>query len=197
MKYFIVGLHSSGKQEVINILETMGVKCGKIFSNLSTPSAEIYQSGNYEFYDNHDINNIFENEAYVFLQEVPNLPSTEKYYEGLSKYTFDRNDVFILSPDQLLAIPPTTISEDVCLVWLDNNKLNRSSRYHNEKRCYNFVERDNYERRDVASFVKTMYSFNNSPVLYFANEEPNRIATIVYTVISHPDMFDMYVKNFN
>ena len=197
MKYFIVGLHSSGKQEVINVLEGMGVKCGKIFSNLPNSSADIYQSTNYEYYDNHDINNIFENEAYIFLQEVPNLPSTEKYYEGLSKYTFDSNDVFILSPDQILAIPPTAINEDVCLIWLDNNKMNRASRYHNEHRCYNFVERDNYERRDVASFVKTLYSFNNSPVLYFANEEPNRIATIINTLIKHPDMFDLYVANFN
>ena len=34
MKYFIVGLHSSGKQEVLDTLEKMDVKCGKLFTNL-------------------------------------------------------------------------------------------------------------------------------------------------------------------
>ena len=197
MKYFVIGLHSSGKQEVINTLESMGVKCGKIFSNLASPAPDIYGSENYEYYDNLDINNIFENDAYIFMQDVPNLKSAEKCYEGRSKYTFDNNDVFVLSPDQLIAIPPTAINEEICFVWLDNNKMNRTSRYHNEKRLYNFIERDKYERRDISSFVKTIYSFNNSSLLYFANEEPVRVATIIHTLLKYPETFKLFVKNFN
>ena len=196
MKYFVIGLHSSGKQEVINTLESMGVKCGKIFSNLSTPAPDIYGSENYEYYDNLDINNIFENNAYIFIQDVPNLKSTEKCYEGLSKYTFDNNDVFVLSPDQLIAIPPTAINEKICFVWVDNTKNDRTNRYHNERRLYNFIERDSHERRDINSFVKALHSFE-MPILYFHNEEPCRISTILYTLLQHPDMIDLYVKNFN
>ena len=197
MKYFIVGLHSSGKQEVINQLEKMGVKCGKIFSNLETPTPDIYSSENFEYYDNTDINNIFENNAYIFLQELPHVTfNADKYYEGLSKYTYDENDVFILSPDQLIAIPPSHLEGDICFVWMDNTKSNRASRYRIEKRIYNFLERDSYERRDISSFVKTLYSYN-APILYFANEEPNRIATIINTTIKYPETFDDFVKNFN
>ena len=190
-------MHSSGKQEVINVLEGMGVKCGKIFSNLPNSSADIYQSTNYEYYDNHDINNIFENEAYIFLQEVPNLPSTEKYYEGLSKYSLDQNDVFVLSPDQLLAISPNILSnENICFVWLDSTKTRRASRYHAEHRMYNYQDRESIERKDLGAFVKAIYSYN-APMIYFIDEEPSRIATIIYTTINHPDTFDMFVKNFN
>lgn len=199
MKYFIIGLHSTGKQEVVDHLEKMGVKCGKIFSNIEEPSDEMYNSKNYELYTNEDINNIFENNAYVFIQELPSTPlnfKTGKYYEGLSKYSLDQNDVFILSPDQLLAISPNAINEDICFVWLDSTKTRRNSRYHSEHRTYNYQNRENIERRDLGAFVKSIYSYN-SPILYFIDEEPLRVATIIYTTITHPDTFDMFVKNFN
>ena len=199
MKYFIIGLHSTGKQEVVDHLEKMGVKCGKIFSNIEEPSDEMYNSKNYELYSNEDINDVFENNAYVFIQELPSVPlnfKTGKYYEGLSKYSLDQNEVFILSPDQLLAISPNTLNKDICFVWLDSTKTRRTSRYHTEHRMYNYQNRENVERRDLQAFVKAIYSYN-APILYFIDEEPLRIATIVYTTITHPDTFDMFVKNFN
>lgn len=199
MKYFIVGLHSTGKQEVVDHLEKMGVKCGKIFSNIEEPSEELYNSKNYELYTNEDINNVFENNAYIFMHELPLMQlnfKTGKYYEGLSKYSFDQNEVFILSPNQLLAISPNSINEDICFVWLDSTKTRRSARYHSEHRMYNYQDRENIERKDLGSFVKTLYSYN-APMIYFIDEEPLRVATIIYTTIIHPDTFDMFVKNFN
>lgn len=199
MKFFIVGLHSSGKQEVINILKDNGIKCGKLFSNNEDISDKIYNSKNYEYYSNMDINDIFENNAYIFLQEMPHIHmdfKTGKYFEGLSKYTFDQNDAFVLSPDQLLSIIPNSINEDICFVWMDNTKNNRTTRYREEKRNYNYIERDTHERKDINSFVKTLYSFN-APIIYFTDEDPSRIATIIHTIIKHPDTFDMFVKNFN
>lgn len=200
MKFFITGLHASGKQEVIDHLTELGVKCGKNFTNLENISDNIYNSKNMEYYSVEDINNIFENEAYIFIQELQ-LPSltfnASRCYEGLSAYTFDQNDVFVLSPDQLLAISPNAINEEVCFIWMDNTKDNRSGRYYNERRTYNYNERDTYERRDLSTYVKTLYSFNNSNVIYFNDELPSRVATIVYTLIKHPDMMDLYVKNFD
>jgi hypothetical protein len=200
MKYFIVGLHSAGKQEVADHLNKMGVKCGKLFSNLEEPSANIYNSFNYEYYSNDDINIIFENNAYIFIQELPLSAlnfKTGNYYEGLSKYTFDNNDVFILSPDQLLAIPPNVINEPICFVWMDSTKLRRMTRFRLEKRAYSYNERDDYERRDLNTFVKTLYSFNNSQFIYFTDEDPLRVATIIYNTIIHPDTLQMFVNNFN
>jgi len=200
MKYFITGLHSSGKQEVINVLEGLGVKCGKLFTNMEDMAPAIYNRDNYEYYSNEDINNVFENNAYIFIQEHPQSTlgfKTGRYYEGLSKYTFDQNDVFILSPDQLLAIPQNAITEEVCFVWLDNTKDNRSSRYHNEHRLYNFIERDELEKRDLNTYVKTLCSFENSKLIYFNDEVPSRVATIVNVMIKHPDTINDFIKNFD
>ena len=199
MKYFIVGLHSTGKQEIIDHLEKMGIKCGRIFSNIEEPSEEIYNSLNYELYSNEDINDIFENDAYVFIQELPQVFmnfKTGKYYEGLSKYSLDQNEVFVLSPDQLLAISPNTLGKDVCFVWLDSTKTRRMARFHSEKRVYNYQDRENHERKDLGAFVKALYSYN-VPMIYFMDEEPLRVATVIYTTITYPETFDIFVKNFN
>lgn len=200
MKYFIVGLHASGKQEVVDMLEKLDVKCGKLFSDVENASNELYNSYNYELYTQSDVNEVFENNAYVFIQELQTDPTVfhaYRIYEGLSKYEFDQNDVFVLSPDQVVSIPQNTINEDVCFVWMDNTKHNRISRYHSEKRQYNFNNRDEVERRDIDAFVKTIYSFNNAPVLYFTNEEPSRVATIIYTLVQHPELLDLYTQHFN
>jgi hypothetical protein len=199
MKYILTGLHCSGKQEVIDILENNGIKCGKLFTNIENVT-NIYNGLNYEQYTSKDINDIFENNAYIFMQEYPdNKISTvyEKYYEGLSLYEFENNDVFILSPDQLFSINPTTIKDDITFVWLDNIKDDRLNRYYSEKRPYSFYDRENIERKDINSFVKLIYGFNNSNVMYFTNEEPVRIAAIIYSMIKHPDLTQMFIENFN
>ena len=141
----------------------------------------------------------FENNAYVFIQEIPCGITSEsyKYFEGLSKYSLDNHDVFAISPDQFLSIVPNSINDDICFIWVDGTSINRRTRYLNEKCAYNFKERDVVESRDIQSFVKSLYSFKNSPVLYFANEEPARVATIIYTLIKHPELLELYSKTFN
>lgn len=203
MKYIIIGMHGSGKQEVVDILENKGVKCGKQFTNLENPTAaNIYNGSNYEQYSIKDINDIFENNAYIFLQEFPFgenqlQVSAFKYYEGLSLYEFENNDVFILSPDQLFSISPALIKDKVTFIWMDNPKRNRLNRYYDEKRTYNFYNREDVESKDSSSFVKFLYGFDNSNVLYFTNEEPSRVAAIIYSLIQHPDLLPIYTQAFN
>lgn len=199
MKFFIVGLHCSGKQEVLDILSKYNIKCGRLFANLDNPSSEIYNSYNYELYDTKDINEIFENNAYIFINELDKLSNVNsyKYYEGLSKYELDNNDVFCLSPNQLLQIPQNNINDQICFIWMDNNKEQRLERYKREKREYSFSSRDIIEKKDINAFVKTLYSFNNSNVLYFIGEEPGRVAAIIYTLINHPDLINIYKKYYN
>ena len=199
MKFFVIGFQCSGKQEVLDILDSHGIRCGKQFSNIDQPSPHIYNSYNYELYSMKDVNEIFENNAYVFINELDSNSNVNsyKYFEGLTKYEFDNNEVFLLSPDQLLHMSPNSIKEDVCFVWLDNNKDERLARYRREKREYNFTNREEIERRDVSSFVKTMYSFNNSKLLYFVGEEPGRVAAIIYSLIKHPELIDIYTEYYN
>ena len=202
MKYIIIGMHCSGKQEVADILENNGVRCGRLFTNLDNPTAStIYNGSNYEQYSSKDINDIFENNAYIFLQEFPFgnvlMTSVCKHYEGLSLYEFENNDVFVMSPDQLFAISPASIKDDITFIWMDNPKKNRLNRYYSEKRTYSFYNREDIELKDASSFVKFLYGFDKSNVLYFTNEEPSRIAAIIYSAIQHPDLLPMYVQAFN
>jgi hypothetical protein len=201
MKYIIIGMHSSGKQEVADILENLDIRCGRLFSNIDNPTPNVYNSTNYELYTTKDVNEIYENNAYIFLQELPMdddiVLTSYKYYEGLSSYEFENNDVFVMSPDQLFSISPTSIKDDICFIWMDNTKKERLNRYHNEKRPYSFYKRDIVEQKNSSSFVKTIYGFNKSRVLYFTNEDPVRVAAIMYSVIKHPELIDIYTNSFN
>ena len=127
MKFFIVGLHSSGKSDIVDILERKGISCGHIFSDITTPKDSIYNSYNYELYTTKDVNEVFENDAYLFVKECKN--GDQKFYEGLSRHTFENSDVFVLSPDQLLVTSFNNVDEDVCFVWVDNTKSNRYNKY--------------------------------------------------------------------
>lgn len=201
MKYIIIGMQCSGKHEVLNILEDNGIKCGKLFTNVDSVSTLSIYNSNYEIYTDKDIHDIFENNAYIFMQEFPFLDQvtavTNNCYEGLSLYEFENNDVFVMSPDQLFSISPTSIKDDITFIWMDNTKKERLNRYHTERRGYNFFKREEIELKDANSFVKFLYGFDNSNVIYFTSEEPNRVAAIIYSAIKHPDLLPIYTEAFN
>ena len=192
MKFFIVGLHSSGKSDIVDILERKGINCGHIFSDITTPKDNIYNSYNYELYTTKDVNEVFENDAYIFVKECKS--GDQKFYEGLSRYTFENNEVFVLSPDQLLASSFNNINEDIVFIWVDNTRSNRYNKYLEDRKRYNFKEREIVENEDLSTFVKTIYT---KPMLYFSNEDPSRIATIIYTMIKFPETIDEFVETYN
>lgn len=200
MKFFIVGLHASGKQEILDILEKQGVNVGRLFSNIEGANPGIYNSYNYELMSTADINEMFENKAYLFLQELESSVTTKayKYYEGLSLWTYDNNQIFALSPDQFIAIPQRSYrNEELVIIWVDNDRHDRNSRYIAEKRAYSFKEREEIENRDISVFGKSIYSLPNSHIIYFANEDPGRIACSVLTLIEHPEYLPLYEKYFD
>lgn len=190
MKYIIVGLHSTGKQEVLDALAKDGIECGRLFTNadLSDPR--------YDFYTDEDVRTIFENNAYVFIKE---LCTTSKIncYEGLSLNEFDYKDVFALTPDQFNAIPLVPLSDDVCFIWMDSNDTSRRTRYMEEKRSYNFNQQDKVEKERLSDFIKNIYSFPKSHILYFFNEDPQRVAAIIYALVKHPELLPIFEKKFN
>jgi hypothetical protein len=194
MKFFIIGLHGSNKHEIAHELENMGLKYGKTFSSMI--DSNIY--GDFELYSGKDINEVFENNAYVYMHEViyKNGVDTYKYFEGLSQYTFDNNDVFVLSPDQLLSIPTSVIPEDVVYIWMDNTKSKRYNTYNSENRTYDFLSREQLEKYDIKEFVKYIYDITNNKMLYFTNEVPQRVSSIIYSIHQHPDLLNIFVENF-
>lgn len=188
MKYIIVGMHSSGKQELFEMLTKQNISCGKLFSNVNINDIR------YDFFSDTDLIEIFENKAYLFMKETDDY--SRNSYEGLSLYEYDNNDVFLLSPDQFTAIPQQFFSEDICLVWLDDSKGIRKQRYDDEKRSYNFNEREEFERRDLEEFIKIIYNNKNFHILYFTNEDVARVSSIVYACVKYPDLVSNFEKTY-
>lgn len=191
MKYIITGLHSSGKLEVAKQLSQNGVRVGHLFTNLDDVR---YQGELYETLTTDELNRIFENAAYVFFSEVNN--SITNNYECLATSEFDSADVFVLTPNQLNNIPMKALSDKICFVWMDCNATNRLARYKNEKRSYNFKDREDLERIDLSDFTDKIYGLPNSTLVYFQNEEPQRVAAIVEVMVKAPQLSEIIVKNF-
>lgn len=196
-KFIIVGAQCSGKQEVIDSLQQDhgDIKIGKLFTNLQKQKNIYHNLNNFEVYTENDIHDIFENKAYLFLKEMEEL--SYEFYEGLSLYSFEHNDVFVLTPDQFINIPLIDWKEDICIIWLDNTKSDRLNRYHADNRKYNFQTRENIEKNYMADLVKNIYDFPNAKVIYFTNEIPQRIAAILYALYKDNSLINEFSKKFN
>ena len=202
MKFILIGLHGSGKHEVAHQLQKMGLGYGRNFTNfdfIGVSKDKIYNGEDFEVYNNQDVNEIFENNAYIYIQEHQDfyIENSYKYFEGLSKYAFDNNDVFIMSPDQFLTVPANNLPKDTIYVWLDNTKSNRQNRYKLNKLNYDFSYREELEQKDIKEFVKVLYNVTDAKILYFTNEELGRVASIIYSIHKHPDLLETFIENYN
>lgn len=187
-KFIIIGFNASGKMATINTLENMGVNVGKIFRTIDTIPDKYSLST--VVYDPVEVNNIFENHAYLFIKESTN--KANKYYEGISFYEYQNHDVFVMTPDQFNMV--AKFDDNVVFVWLDNTTIYRRNRHRMEKRKYDFISQECIEQEYIQDFTDRIYKNN---VLYFNNEDPDRVASIIYSLIKHPDLLDVYIKNFN
>ena len=113
------------------------------------------------------------------------------YYEGISFFEYQENDVFVMTPDQFFSV--SKFDNDVVFVWLDNNVSQRKYTFRREKRKYDFEVQESIEREYMQDFIDRLYEY---PVLYFFNEEPERVSAILYSVITHPDLLEKYLKSF-
>lgn len=193
MKYIITGLHSSGKREVIQDLKKSSLlRVGRTFNNISQHIDGLYNIDSV-YYTNQEINSIFENKSYIFIKEVTdyNIP----YYTGLTKQEFDICDVFVLTPDQFISIP--NFPEEVCIIWMDNNTLQRKQRYNSQKMTYDFRLREELEKENSEEFINKLYKSPNSHLIYFENEDPTRVSAIIQALAKHKDLLPLFESHYN
>lgn len=199
MKFIIVGLHGSGKLAALNECESLGCKVGREFSNLPTAYEKINIDPQYDTYSGEDISSIFETNAYICLNGIEETGVIDgySYYRGISQYTFDNSDVIMLSPIQVESLNLPNNHDHIVWVWLDSKLNSRIRRHAEENRKYDFVEQETIESRHLQSFVKTIYNIKNSSVLYFSEELPERAATIITSINKHPELLEIFEKNYN
>lgn len=198
MKVFIVGKHASGKHEALQVCEEQGVVVGREFSNIEAPDPRIYMDPRYNQYSVDDISNIFEMKSYICMHGVEESGVIDSYMiqRGISFYTYDQSDVMVLTPQQLENINKPILKDKILFVWMDSTQTARIRRHAEENRKYSFSEQEEIENRYSVDFVKTLYNFPNSQVLYFNNEDPARVGTIISSIIKHPDLLDNFVNNY-
>lgn len=187
-KFIIIGFNGSGKMAVANALREMDIKVGQTFRSADTVGNQYSLST--IVYDIKELNNLFENQAYLFIKESVN--KANRYYEGISFYEYQTHDVFVMTPDQFNTV--ARFDDNVIFVWLDNNSAQRRNRHRAEKRKYDFTRQERIEQEYIQDFTDRI---NDNAILYFNNEHPDRVAAIVYSVIKHPDLLDIYLKAFN
>lgn len=200
MKIIIVGKHASGKHEVLNLCEHNGVKVGREFCNIDQPNPKIYMDPKYTKYSNDDISNIFELKAYLSIGgiEESEIIDSYMYHRGISAYALDQADVLVMTLAQFDGINKQVLLGDkVIFVWLDNTQDNRIRRHAAEDRTYSFKEQEDIELSHGVDFVKNLYDFPGADVMYFTNEEPERVAAIITALVRYPDLAPLFIKHFN
>lgn len=188
-KYIIVGFHSSGKREVLEDLQNEGIKTGKLFTTADKIPAAAYCVDTIN-YTVQDVEMMFENQAYIFVHQKQYGPTI--YYEGLSFYEYDNNDVFAMTPSQFNEVPNLD-SKKTCIVWMDNNVSDRRQRYSSNHYKYDFAIQEEIDKINCAEFVDKL---NEYDVLYFNNEVPERVSAIIKSLILHPDLYDTFLTRY-
>lgn len=191
MKYLIIGRQGCGLPEVVEEAEQMGLSIGHIFRSISEIDPRSYTLSKI-IYDYSDIENIEETNSYIFIQECF---QREKFLEGLSFYEYDRNDVIYMGIDHIVKIPQKIWDKmDVTIIWLDNTSDFRFNYMVENKYTHDFQIQEDNESFNIQGFIDRVYDKQH---IYFFNEDPRRVATILYSIVKHPDLLDIYIKNFD
>lgn len=194
MKIFITGNNAVGKSDVLCELEKFGISdisIGKRFASLEGLPNECYlDNSTYEYLENTEIIKLFESKSYFFIHE--NSTFDVSFFEGLSMWSYNKGNVFVLTPSQFLEIPK--FEKDNVIVWMDGSVKNRRTRYLENRKKYNFTKLDEHERSLSKPLIEKIYQ--NENVLYFNNEEPSRVAAIIASLILHPELLKIYRTNF-
>lgn len=194
LKIIITGVHGSGKLELAQKICTSNAKefkLGKLFTD--RPSSEFsytYNGQILDFMSTEDIKLSFENNALLFISNFHD----NTYYEGITCQEFEKNNIFVLTPEHIINLPSTIFSlYRILFIWLDNKYSSRRTRYIEESRKYDFMERESFDMADS----ETMQTFlNNKEFLYFNNEIPERIIPIVYTLYRSPEYINKFVNGY-
>lgn len=189
MKYLIIGRQGCGLPQIINELEKLSVNIGHIFRNQKDLKKNTYTLSQ-KVYKNDDIEKMEISNSYIFLLECM---QNERFIEGLSFWDYDSNDVIYMGIEHLVKIPEVRWEEmDVTIIWLDNNNDFRMNML--DEATHNIKMQEDNESQNIPGFIERIYE---KPHIYFFNEMPERVATIVWSLVKHPDLAQTFIKNFN
>lgn len=188
-KIIIVGQQCTNKRKIAEMLESADVYVGRTF--ISAEDCGEFYTCHAMQYDTDTIKKIFELNAYRYYAE--NTATKEYFIEGLDSSEYEKASVLVLTPKQFCQMGGC--DNDDVVVWLDDTLSVRRNR-HFESNCqYDFYEEEKYERDGVEEFVDMSGDIEN--LLYFSNDDYMRVFAVIYTLIKHPDLTDLYKICYN
>ena len=191
MKYLIVGRQGCGLSEVVQEAEALGLSVGHVFRNIRNLQPQSYTISKI-IYELPDIEKIEESGSYIFMQESF---QKEKFLEGLSFYEYDNHDIIYMGVEHMSRIPQKMWDKmDVTLIWLDGTSEFRMTNIKESGLNHNFKLQEDNETFNIPGFIERVY---DKPHIYFLNEDPKRVATILYSLVKYPDLLDIFIKNFD
>lgn len=192
MKVWIVGAQGTCKREIADLLTEEKFKVGHLFTNIAQ-DVPIYHKELYKYYNSEDIKGIFENNAYVFINNMSE--GQDNIYDGLDFSEYDSNNVFVLGVDQFLSVNTKYISKEDLIVWVDGDQIWRSNNISEE---YDAATRERIERSQYVGFYNLINTLKTSlkNVLYFLNEDPARVKTIIKIIVNNPKLKQEIARNF-
>lgn len=192
MKIWIVGPQGTCKCEIARLLADDKFGVAKLFTGLSDDEIT-YHKNMYKSYSNEIVKSIFENNAYIFMNDV--FEKVE-IHEGLEFDEFDNNEVFVLTLDQFLSVNTKYISKNDLIIWLDGRQ---DWRFMNCDENYDKLSRERLESACYSSFGSMINTLKTSHknVIYFYEELPERVKTIIKVIYNNPKLKDEFVKYFN
>ena len=195
MRIWITGAQGTGKVTTAKLLEEDSpcFKVGKLFTNLNDD--ELYHKELYILYEGKDVRDIFENNAYIFMKNISK--NNDMVFDGLDFSEYDDNNVCVISIDQFINLNMKYISKDDIIIWLDGRKNWRLNNIKNSK--HNIYNRERLENSQYEIFGNLIDSINqnNKNVIYFNEEDPTRVKTIIKTIYNNPKLKSEFVKYFN
>lgn len=200
MKIWIVGPQGCLKRDIYRALQEDKFNVGKLFTTL--PDGDItYNRYLYKTYPQSVVNEMFENGQNIFVFE----DRKSGVFTGLDFAEYDSHDVFVLTPGQFLSINTDQyIGSDSLVVWLDGSLQWRKNnvRYDDtvlpDDTTYNFNDVEADERIYYRSmfFAMTDLSKTRKNVIYFNEEEPLRVKTIIKTLAYNPKLRTDIIRGF-
>ena len=89
------------------------------------------------------------------------------------------------------------ISKDDLIVWVDGDKNWRSNNIDFDS--YDVGSRERIEKSQYVGFFNLINTLKTSTknVLYFLNEEPVRVKTIIKIIANNPKLKQEFIRNFS
>ncbi len=187
MKIIIIGLHDSGKKEIREFMKQHGLQPCRKFSS----DPEAYD----DYLEPITVKEIFDNNSYLYIDTF--YDAEDGVFVGSTLNEFDKCDFITLTPREFIQIPANRNLGETIIIWIDNT---RSKRFEHWKAKSNensdFNAQEEFEKSGTSNLINFIYKFPNSHILYFNNEEPERIAAIATALSKVPELVPIFETAF-